>query len=84
MDDGKGKMERFQDLEEAYRTKMNNPLAGGIFHKGEILNIKDSQFRITQILDNGLKLALIPKEYHEKVIKETESLTESLEVKQPN
>ena len=78
MDNGKGRMERFSDLEQAYKAKAHNPLAGGIFHKGEIVSIKSSQFRITQILNNGLKLALIPKEEHDELINEFEEKTTEL------
>jgi len=72
MDDGKGKMEMYKDMQEASNAKARNPLAGGIFHKGEIVSIKSSQFRITQILPNGLKLALIPKETIQDAVKRLE------------
>jgi len=61
MDDGKGRMQMFKDMQEAKNTKDRNPLAGGIFQKGEILKIRGSQFYISQILKNGLKLALLER-----------------------
>jgi len=62
MDQGNGSFMQFKDLLEAQEAKRNNPLAGGIFQKDEIVEIKGSRFRVSQILQNGLKLALLPKE----------------------
>ncbi len=62
MDQGNGTFKRYADFLAAKEAQANNPLAGGIFQKGEILEIKGSRFKITQILDNGLKLSLLPKD----------------------
>ena len=78
MDDGKGKMEMYKDMQEASNAKARNPLAGGIFHKGEIVSIKSSQFRITQILHNGLKLALIPKETIQDAVERLELMEKKI------
>ena len=62
MDDGRGKMMRYSDLLSAQKAKEQNPLAGGIFHKGQVVEFNGSRFKITQVLQNGLKLKLLPKE----------------------
>jgi hypothetical protein len=62
MDQGDGTFKRYKDFLSAKKAQAKNPLSGGIFTKGEILEIKGSRFKITQILDKGLKLSLIPKE----------------------
>ena len=62
MDQGDGSFFKYADYLAAVNAKENNPLAGGIFQKGEILEIRGSRFKISQILNNGLKLVLLPKE----------------------
>lgn len=62
MDTGKGFFEMHATLEEAQEAARSNPLSGGIFTKDEIVELKGSRFRVSQILSNGLKLALLPKE----------------------
>ncbi len=62
MDQGDGTFKQFDSLLKAQEAKTENPLFGGIFTKGEILEIKGSRFKITQVLHKGLKLTLLPRE----------------------
>jgi hypothetical protein len=62
MDKGDGTFTRYADFLAAKEAQGKNPLAGGIFTKGEILEIKGSRFEVTQILEKGLKLSLLPKD----------------------
>ena len=63
MDHGKGNFIRYSDYTDAVKAKKNHPEFGGIFCKNEIVEIKGSRFRISQILPKGLKLALLPKDH---------------------
>jgi hypothetical protein len=63
MDQGDGTFTRYADFIAAKEAQANTPLAGGIFTKGEILEIKGSRFKVIQILDKGLKLSLLPKDH---------------------
>lgn len=62
MDDGRGRMKQYKSLQAALEAKNRNPIAGGIFHKGQVVEIEGSRFKVTQILRNGLKLALLNRE----------------------
>jgi hypothetical protein len=62
MDQGDGTFKQYMDIVTAKEAQANNPLAGGIFTKGEILEIKGSRFKVVQILHKGLKLSLLPKD----------------------
>lgn len=66
MDTGKGYFEQFGSMEELKKNmhRMFNeyPNHGGVFQEGEILTIKGSKFRVSKILNKGLKLELLPKE----------------------
>jgi hypothetical protein len=62
MDTGKGKFEMFQSAEELEQLNKRYPNHGAIFREGEIVELKGSRFRVSKIIRNGLKLALLPKE----------------------
>ena len=66
MDTGKGYFEMFKD-EKELKSRMHemwnmHPNHGGVFREGEILEIKGSRFKISKIIQNGLKLKLLPKD----------------------
>ena len=61
MDTGRGRFEIFDDknmLKELYEKYPNH---GAIFTVGELLEIKGSRFKITEITQDGLKLRLLPR-----------------------
>jgi hypothetical protein len=65
MDTGKGYFEQFEN-EKELREKMHemwikHPNHGGVFKQGEIVELKGSKFEISKIINNGLKLKLLPK-----------------------
>lgn len=68
MDTGEGWFERFyastptelQEIEQ--QLQQQYPKHGGTFREGEIVEIKGSRFEISEIIQNGLKLRLLPKE----------------------
>ena len=62
MDQGDGTFKGFRNLLEAQEAQSSNPLAGGIFQKGETVEIRGSHFKISQVLHKGLKLKLLSKE----------------------
>jgi len=59
MDTGKGYFEPFDTLEEFKNLKTEYGI-GSVFKVGEEVEIKDSRFRISKIIRNGLKLELLP------------------------
>jgi len=65
MDDGKGTFVEIpanflsHDLEKLYGE---HPDHGGTFREGEIVELKGSRFEVTKIIQNGLKLRLLPKD----------------------
>ena len=65
MDTGEGRFENFDSMEklqEAYDDLIKRyPKMGGIFQVGEEVEFKGSKFRISKIIQNGLKLELLPK-----------------------
>jgi hypothetical protein len=66
MDTGRGYFEHFKD-EEELRKKMHemwnkHPKHGGVFRVGEIIEIKGSRFEVSKIINDGLKLKLLPRE----------------------
>jgi hypothetical protein len=51
-----------EKLQEAYDDLIKRyPKMGGIFQVGEEVEFKGSKFRISKIIQNGLKLELLPK-----------------------
>lgn len=66
MDTGKGYFERFESMDDLKKNMHElwnkHPNHGGVFSEGEILIIKGSRFKISKIIQNGLKLKLLPKE----------------------
>jgi hypothetical protein len=52
----KGEGELLRNIRKQY------PNAGGIFTEGEVLEIKGSRFEVSKIIQNGLKLRLLPRE----------------------
>jgi hypothetical protein len=75
MDTGTGRFEMFtvpeekktaSDLERLVKAweghlHVKYPNHGGTFSEGEELEIKGSRFRIARIINNGLKLELLPR-----------------------
>jgi hypothetical protein len=61
MDTGEGKFEMFESVEKLEQLNKRYPNHGAIFREGEIVEIKGSRFRVSKIIRNGLKLALLPK-----------------------
>lgn len=51
--------QKFKDAEERLHVKYPNH--GGTFSEGEEVEIKGSRFRIARIINNGLKLELLPR-----------------------
>jgi hypothetical protein len=39
-----------------------HPKHGGVFRVGEIIEIKGSRFEVSKIINDGLKLKLLPRE----------------------
>ena len=74
MDTGKGNFKIFENTEEiikAYKDfkiekndnlVLENFIKNELFKEGEIVEIKESRFEISKIIQNGLKLRLLPKE----------------------
>lgn len=76
MDTGNGRMEMFdvpdvvknnaQEWERKFKNwedklHVEYPNHGGTFYEGEEIEIKGSRFRIAKIIQNGLKLELLPR-----------------------
>lgn len=67
MDTGEGRFEQFEAYNEKdLKQRMTElegiyPGHGGVFHEGEIVELKGSRFKISKIISNGLKLKLLPK-----------------------
>lgn len=59
MDTGEGRMEMLNDF-KAELLKKGNKHANLIFTVGEIVNIKDSRFRVTKITPKKLTLRILP------------------------
>ena len=67
MDTGRGYFEVFdgKDLSEVEKNLDElieaHPNHGGVFSEGEVIELKGSRFRVSKIIRNGLKLALLPR-----------------------
>ena len=61
MDDGKGRFIEFEEKAELDRLKEEYPMHGGVFQKGEIVELKGSRFKIKTISPKELRLKLLPK-----------------------
>lgn len=61
MDTGKGKFEQFETIEEKLNLENKFPGHGGIFRRGEIVEIRGSRFRIKGIKPDELRLKLLKK-----------------------
>lgn len=71
MDDGQGRMRRYEDDAQKKDLQKQFPDFGSSFSVGELIKLKESVFEISRIIRDGLKLKLIPKsEYAERGIKE--------------
>ena len=78
MDQGNGTFKRFKNLSDILKEKpdlfenVNQfpreelskalKVGSGVFSEGEILEIKGSRFEISKIIQDGLKLRLLPRE----------------------
>ena len=65
MDTGKGQFEMFEDQEEMSRRlvelkKAGTP-TGGVFRLGEVVELKESRFKVVKITGRKLTLRLLPK-----------------------
>jgi len=71
MDAGQGKFNIFENAEElkkAYKDRgiekadtLESFVKKELFQEGEVVEIKGSRFEISKIIQNGLKLRLLPK-----------------------
>ena len=61
MDTGDGKFVQFSDVEEVPELERRYPDHGGIFHKGEIVELKGSIFKVKTISPKELRLKLLKK-----------------------
>ena len=61
MDSGEGRFEEFEKPEQLADLQREYPLHGGVFKKGEILEIRGSKFKIKTISPKELRLKLLPK-----------------------
>jgi len=62
MDNGLGTMLPYKTDTERAALGKQYPNHGSVFKVGEIIKIKRSQFRVSKIIRNGLKLELLPKD----------------------
>lgn len=62
MDSGQGRFIEAENEERLALLKEDFPLHGGVFTKGEIVELKGSRFRIKTISPKELRLKLLPKE----------------------
>ena len=60
MDDGQGRMRPMQSLDEVEALRKRYPNHGSVFSVGDVIRIKESLFRVSKIINNGLKLELLP------------------------
>ena len=61
MDNGEGRMSFLESFPELEKLVEKYPNHGSVFSVGEIIRIKESTFRVSKIINNGLKLELLPK-----------------------
>lgn len=61
MDSGEGRFEQFDREEELAELQESYPLHGGVFCKGEVVELKGSKFKIKTISPKELRLKLLPK-----------------------
>ena len=63
MDTGEGRFVEVdpEDLPGMERLGKQYPNRGALFSVGEIVEIKGSRFEVSKIIQNGLKLRLLPK-----------------------
>ena len=62
MDDGKGNLVPFETAEELAKLQRDNPLHGGWFRVGEVVELKGSRFRIKAVKPTELRLKLLGRE----------------------
>jgi len=62
MDTGEGRFKELKTLEELRSMQEEYPLHGGVFTKGEIVELKGSRFKIKTISPKELRLKLLPRE----------------------
>lgn len=69
MDTGEGRFVMLNDEHLRMLRKDDNkllkkmyPKFGGVFQEGEIVELKGSKFEVSKIIQDGLKLRLLPKE----------------------
>lgn len=61
MDSGNGTFKQFKTDGELKTLQQQHPLHGGVFHKGEIIELKGSRFKIKTISPKELRLKLLPR-----------------------
>lgn len=61
MDSGKGNFVPIKDEEDLKQKVKQFPKHGGLFHVGEIVELKGSKFRVNSILYREIRLKLLPK-----------------------
>lgn len=63
MDTGEGRFESLsdEDLKQLEKIQEKHPNHGGVFHEGEVVELKGSKFKIRQIKENRMLLYLLPK-----------------------